>query len=202
VEVVTDLVNIFDVEAFDKVVENKVGTAAKADTIASRTAKTIREKMDEDPVFYKKFADLVQKAIDDYRAKRISDAEYLRLVSEYMATVRRGHDRELPKELTYYTEAPAYYGILNESMGEYRSREDERKKLATEMALAIQKIVDHRKKRDWATMEDVIKGMQNDLDDYLFELEEKHGVRLSSEEMDAIIERCIAVAKKLAGYDA
>jgi type I restriction enzyme R subunit len=201
VEVVTDLVNIFDVEAFDKVVEARVGTAAKADTIASRTVKTIREKMDEDPVFYKKFADLVQKAIDDYRAQRISDAEYLRLVTEYMATVRRGHDRELPKELTSYTEAPAYYGILNETMGGYRTREDERKRLATEMALAIQKIVDNRKKRDWATMEDVIKGMQNDLDDYLFDLEEKHGVRLSTEEMDAIIERCLAVAKKLAGYE-
>lgn len=202
VEVVTNLVNIFDVEAFDKVVEEKVGTAAKADTIASRTIKTIREKMDEDPVFYKKFADLVQQAIDDYRARRISDAEYLRLVTEYMATVRRGHDRELPKELTLYNEAPAYYGILSESMEGFRTREDERKQAVTEMALAVQKIIDNRKRRDWATMEDVIKSMQNDLDDYLFALEEKYGVRLSPEEMDAIIERCIAVAKKLAGYDA
>lgn len=202
VEVVTGMVNIFDVEAFDKVVEEKVGTAAKADTIASRTVKTIREKMDEDPVFYKKFADLVQKAIDDYRARRISDAEYLRLVTEYMATVRRGHDQELPKELTYYTEAPAYYGILSDTLEDYQTKDDERKKLATEMALAIQKIVDNRKKRDWTTMEDVIKGMQNDLDDYLFTLEERHGVRLTTEEMDAVIERCIAVAKKLAGYDA
>ncbi len=201
VEVVTDLVNIFDVEAFDKVVEEKVGTAAKADTIASRTVKTIREKMDEDPVFYKKFADLVQQAIDDYRARRISDAEYLRLVSEYMATVRRGHDRELPKELTYHTEAPAYYGILGESLGEYRTSADERKELATEMALAIQKIVDARKKRDWPSMEDVIKAMQNDIDDYLFDLERSRGLKFPPEEMDAIIERCIAVAKKLAGYD-
>ena len=53
VEVVTEMVNIFDVDAFDEVVEKKEGTAAKADTIASRTSKTIREKMDEDPVFYK-----------------------------------------------------------------------------------------------------------------------------------------------------
>ncbi len=202
VEVVTETVNIFDVEAFDKVVEERVGTAAKADTIASRTVKTIREKMDEDPVFYRKFADLVQKAIDDYRANRISDAEYLRLVTDYMGTVRRGHDQDLPKGLTFYAEAPAYYGILGETLGEYRNSADDRRKLAEEMALAIQKIVDSRKKVDWAKSEDVIKGIKNDLDDYLFDLEESQGVRLSSEEMDVIIERCIAVAKKLAGYDA
>lgn len=201
VEVVTEMVNIFDVEAFDKVVEERVGTAAKADTIASRTVKTIREKMDEDPVFYRKFADLVQKAIDDYRANRISDAEYLRLVTDYMGTVRRGHDQDLPKGLTFYAEAPAYYGILGETLGEYRNSADDRRKLAEEMALAIQKIVDSRKKVDWAKSEDVIKGIKNDLDDYLFDLEESQGVRLSTEEVDVIIERCIAVAKKLAGYD-
>jgi len=202
VEVVTGLVNIFDVEAFDKVVEEKVGTAAKADTIASRTVKTIREKMDEDPVFYKKFADLVQKAIDDYRAKRISDAEYLDRVTEYMDTVRRGHDQELPRPLTKYVEAPAYYGIVGETLGEYRTGgADECRSLATEMAMAIQKIVDARKKVDWARSEDVIKAIQNDLDDYLFDLEKSRGLRLTTEEMDSIIEQCIAVAKKLAGYD-
>jgi type I restriction enzyme R subunit len=202
VEVVTEMVNIFDVDAFDKVIAEKVGTAAKADTIASRTIKTIQEKMDEDPVFFKKFAELVQRAIDDYRSKRISDAEYLSKVSEYMATVRRGHDSDLPNELTKHKEAPAFYGVVGEILKSKNDIPDEITTLATEMALAIQKIVDERKKRDWPTMEDVIKAMQNDLDDYLFDLEESHGLRLSTEEMDAIIERCIAVAKKLAGYDA
>jgi len=192
----------FDVDAFDKVVEEKVGTAAKADTIASRTIKTIREKMDEDPVFYKKFADLVQQAIDDYRSKRISDAEYLHRVKEYMSTVRRGHDADLPKELTKHKEAPAFYGVVDEILKTRNDLPAEAKTLAAEMAISIQKIVDVRKKRDWPTMEDVIKDMQNDLDDYLFDLEDSHGLKLSTEEMDAIIERCISVAKKLAGYDA
>jgi hypothetical protein len=119
-----------------------------------------------------------------------------------MATVRRGHDSDLPNELTKHKEAPAFYGVVGEILKSKNDIPDEITTLATEMALAIQKIVDERKKRDWPTMEDVIKAMQNDLDDYLFDLEESHGLRLSTEEMDAIIERCIAVAKKLAGYDA
>lgn len=202
VEVVTDMVNIFDVDAFDKVVEEKIGTAAKADTIASRTIKTIREKMDEDPVFYKKFADLVQKAIDDYRAKRISDADYLKQVEEYMSTVRQGHDADLPKELSKHKEAPAFYGVIGDVLKRKDDLQDEVKSLATEIALGIQTIVDRRKKRDWPTMEDVIKNMKNDIDDYLFDMEESHGLSLTTEEMDAIMERCISVAKKLAGYDA
>lgn len=34
------------------------------------------EWMDEDPVYFNKFADLAQQAIDDYRNERISEAEY------------------------------------------------------------------------------------------------------------------------------
>jgi type I restriction enzyme R subunit len=200
VEVVTDLVNIFDVDAFDKEVEKREGKAAKADMIASRTIKTIREKMDEDPVFYKRFADLVQQAIDEYRATRISDAEYLRQVEEFMATVRRGHDTDIPNALLIHKEAPAFYGILCEVLK--GKVEKGGRELAAEVAIAIQGIVDSRRKRDWPTMDDVLKDMQNDIDDYLFEMERSHGLKLATEEMDAIIERCLSIAKKLAGYNA
>jgi type I restriction enzyme R subunit len=199
VETVTGLVNIFDVEAFDKEVERRVGPAAKADTIASRLVKTIHEKMDEDPVFFRKFADLVQKAIDDYRSGRISDAEYLRRVSEQMATVRRGHDEEMPEELTRYREAPAYYGVVGEVLESYGPEAVQRKRIATEMAIAIQRIIDPLKGRDWVVRDDIQKEMANAIDDFLFEAREKFGVTMNTADMDAIIERCLSIAKKLAG---
>jgi type I restriction enzyme R subunit len=199
VEVVTGLVNIFDVEAFDKEVERRVGAAAKADTIASRLVKTIHEKMDEDPVFYRKFADLVQQAIDDYRNRRISDAEYLRRVSEHMATVRQGHEAELPEQLTRYREAPAYYGVVGEVLESYGPEPVKRKQMAAEMAIAIEEIIGRLKRRDWQTMEDVMKDMQNAIDDYLFETPDKFGVTFTTADMDEIIERCLSIARKLAG---
>lgn len=55
VKKITDLVNIFDTEAFEQEVEKVVGTAAKADTIVSRTSKYITENMDTDPVFTRSF---------------------------------------------------------------------------------------------------------------------------------------------------
>ncbi len=115
IEVVTKLVDIFDVEAFDREVEKRVGKAAKADTIASRLVRTVHEKMDEDPVFYRRFADLVQQAIDEYRQHRITDAEYLRCVTDYMNTVRRGHETDTPERLTKYREAP-YWGAMKPNL--------------------------------------------------------------------------------------
>lgn len=199
VEVVTGLVNIFDVEAFDKEVERRIGPAAKADTIANRLVKTIHERMDEDPVFFKKFAELVQKAIDDYRQHRISDAEYLRQVSEYMSTVRQGHDSELPDQLSGYQEAPAYYGVVNEVLDNYGSEQTKQKQVAAEMAIAIEGIIDPMKGRDWIVREDILKSMANAIDDFLFEARDRYDVNFNTSDMDVIIERCLAIAKKLAG---
>lgn len=199
VEVVTGLVNIFDVEAFDQEVERRVGAAAKADVIASRMVKTIHEKMDEDRVFYRKFAELVQQAIDDYRNGRISDTEYLRRVLDHLATVRQGHEADLPEELTGYREAPAYFGVVGEVLESYGTEPAQQRQIAAEMAIAIEDIIGRLKRRDWQAMEDVRKDMQNAIDDYLFESRERYGITFGSADMDEIIERCLSIAKKLAG---
>ena len=78
---IVEPVNIFEREAFQAEVDKAQSTRAKADTIANRTKKTITEKMEEDPFFYRRFSQLLQQVIDDYRAQRISDAEYLRRVT-------------------------------------------------------------------------------------------------------------------------
>ena len=48
------------------------------DTIAHTTKKVITEKMDKDPAFYQKFLKPIQQAIEDFRAKRISDLDDMR----------------------------------------------------------------------------------------------------------------------------
>ncbi|MEM8727613.1 MAG: hypothetical protein AAGE99_02740 [Chlamydiota bacterium] len=76
-------VDIFDDQHFDAVkkgqgIHSGKSTAAKADTIAHATKKVINEKMAEDPTFYEKFSKLIQQAIDDFKARRISDLDYLK----------------------------------------------------------------------------------------------------------------------------
>lgn len=99
VEKLTDLVNIFDEEAFQKEVEKTVGTVAKADTIASRTAKHITEKMEEDPVFYRKFSQMIQQTIDDFYNQRISELEYLKRIEKLREQVLTKTDSSIPDRI-------------------------------------------------------------------------------------------------------
>jgi len=74
---VVEPVNIFEREAFEKEVDKARSPRAKADIIANRTKKTITEKMEEDPFFYRKFSVLLEQTIADYKAQRINDAQAL-----------------------------------------------------------------------------------------------------------------------------
>ena len=67
VQKITEPVNIFERDQFQAEVERLQTVASKADTIAHRTQKTITEKMDEDPVFHRRFSKILQEAIDAYR---------------------------------------------------------------------------------------------------------------------------------------
>lgn len=52
--------------------------------------------MDEDPYFYRRFSRILEEAIEVYRLRRITDAEYLSRVTEAMNSVRDRTGDELP----------------------------------------------------------------------------------------------------------
>lgn len=91
--------NIFDKERFAEEVEKISGKAAKADTIASRTAKYITENMDTDPAFYKKFSQMLKETISQYEQGRIDEAEYLTQATDLMNKVLNHTDSEIPDVL-------------------------------------------------------------------------------------------------------
>ena len=115
VKPVTELVNIFDTEAFEQEVEKLEGKAAKAERIASRTSKFITENMDSDPAFYKKFSQLLKETIAAYEQGRIDEVEYLQRVLKYKDDVLAHTDNELPDELQHNNAAKAYYGLALET---------------------------------------------------------------------------------------
>ncbi len=87
---IVDPVNIFEREAFEAEVEKLKSPRAKADAIANRTKKTITERMDEDPFFFRKLSVLIEQAIEEYRNQRISDAEYLAKMTHCMVGTTTG----------------------------------------------------------------------------------------------------------------
>ena len=202
VEVITELVNIFDKDKFQQEVENTTGQAAKADKIASRTAKHISEKMEEDPAFYKKFSQMLQETIADYEANRISEAQYLIRVKEIMDNVLAHTDRDIPEALRNLDVAKAYYGLTIESLNEKVHDNIIKTEIAIQTALQIDELIkkavleNNTPIIDWQYKTNITGKLLIDIGDYLIdEVRDKYDVDLAFVEMDEIANKCIEVAK-------
>ncbi len=199
---ITELVNIFDKEKFQQEVENTLGKAAKADKIASRTAKHINEKMEEDPAFYKKFSEMLKQAISDYELKRITEAQYLNKVHDIMNSVLSHTDSEIPEVLKNRDAAKAFFGLTMESLTTKLQDAQVRRQISTEAALQIDDMIkdvvldDGKPIIDWQNKSNLTGKLLIDIGDYLIdEVRDKYKIELSFGEMDTIASRCIDVAK-------
>ena len=202
IETITELVNIFDKDKFQQEVENTTGKAAKADKIASRTAKHITEKMDENPAFYKKFSQMLSETIADYEAKRISEAQYLSKVQDIMNNVLTHTDNDIPEQLKDRDIAKAFYGLTVEALSEKIQDNVVRKEVATQTALQIDDLIQDsvldkgKAIIDWQYKTNITGKLLIEIGDYLIdEVRDKYHLDLPFKDMDKIAEDCIEVAK-------
>jgi len=222
-------VNIFEREAFQAQVDKVASPRAKADVIANRTKKTITEKMEEDPFFYRKFSLLLQQAIDDYKQQRISEADLLAKVTDIMEKVRDGRHDDAPEAVRGSDLAKAFFGELTSQLGAGSDvgptagrapassndegdsvREDQSPydagrprppspppmaELLAEVACEIETVIRKQNIIGWRNNADAQNRMRNDLDDLLFSLQRTKGITLTFEQMDAILEAVLRIAR-------
>ena len=205
VQVITDLVNIFDKERFAEEVEKISGKAAKADTIASRTAKYITENMDTDPAFYKKFSQMLKETISQYEQGRIDEAEYLTQATDLMNKVLNHTDSEIPDVLKDNNAARAYFGLSLEVYKSVIKPEQglDLTQIALDTASRIDAIIrQHIFEKgtlivDWPLKDRLVGMMKLDIEDYLIdEVKRKYDLSMTFDDMDAIIDRAVDVAQK------
>ncbi|MFF9164617.1 type I restriction endonuclease subunit R [Streptomyces longwoodensis] len=187
-ETIIQLVNINEPDAIAAVVgESDVTDASKADRIASATRRVITEKMFEDPALYRRFSEMLEQTISDYRAKRISERDYLTSIVGLASKVSgRVRDQPVPEHLKGDDEALAFFGILSAALvdgdGQYLSRDD-----AARVALAIKDIIRTHLIVDVWTNETAQNQMRNAIDDYFFDvLRDEKGVDLPVEVIDSL----------------
>jgi len=197
VEPITELVNIFEKEAFEQEVEKTIGEAAKADKIASRTAKHITEKMDEDPAFYKKFSEMLKETIKDYEEKRINETQYLSKVKDIMDKVLTRTDSDIPEILEGNDVAKAFYGIVIEKVKESIQDKKILKTISAEIALKVDDIINGLIVVDWQKPgSNIPKKMVLLIGDYIIdEVRDKYKISMTFEEIDSIAEQMVEVAK-------
>ena len=192
VETITPLVNIFDKDAFRQEVEAATGEASKADIIAHRTKKTISERMAQDPAFYKKFSEMLEDAIRAFREGRISERQYLNSVQPIHEAVRDRVGDDLPSELRQYDVAKAFYGVIREIPA---TQSTDGQQMATEAAIKIDEIIRSLMIVNWTNNADIQNRMRTAIEDSIFELRQRHGLNLTFDDIDAILEKCLDIAR-------
>lgn len=203
-QTIIDPVNINDPDSLNKVIEETGVTAAsKADRIASATRRAITEKMEEDPAFYRRFSEMLEQTIRDYRERRLSEKEYLNTVTELAGKVaRKEHDGGVPASLKGDEDAQAFFGVLNDALGASESAGDKTdggalddEEVAGIARAVLQIIKDHHIVDVWSN--DIARGkMQNAIDDYFFDVvRDEKGVSLAPEQLDDLQQKILDLAR-------
>lgn len=196
-EVIIEMVNINDPDALKAVVEETgVSEASRADRIASATRRTITEKMEEDPAFYRQFSELLEEAIRDYRAKRISERDYLQNVVNLASKVaRKDRGRDVPDAIKGNDDAQAFFGILQGVFAAGEKPLLDENELA-DIALAIIEIVNTHHIVDVWSNAIAQNKMRNAIDDFFFDnLRDGRGIALPVEVMDDVEQKIMDLAR-------
>lgn len=196
---VTEPVDIFDTEKFRAEVEKKVSTRSKADTIAYRISRTISEKWDDDPIFYKKLSELLKEAIAKYSKQIMDEAErlkndnaYFNRVTEILTMARTRTGDDIPISILNNEVAKAFYGVVFEKIKKYDATKDS----AAELALKIDKIILDNQYVDWIKNTDLQNKIINDIEDVLFEFKDTNKIDITFDDIDFIIDESMKIAKR------
>ncbi|MBZ0316058.1 MAG: HsdR family type I site-specific deoxyribonuclease [Anaerolineae bacterium] len=196
VTAITPTVNIFDEDEFAKVVEQMTGVG-RADTIAHHLKKVASERMEEDPAFYRKFSQMVEEVIQQYKEGRLTELEYLNLMQDALDQMRAGRASDLPEVLIHRRDAGAYYGLLVEALAEFGDPESaEFQDFVADLAVQCEDMLNTKKVRDWPHNADVLNRMKDALDDLLYTVKTDYNLSLSGGDMDRIIDSLLDTAKK------
>ncbi len=193
VESLNDPIDIFNKELLQKTLAELGGSdASKADKIAYRVKKVVTERLDEDPVYYRNFSELVEEAIQDYEHKRITEAQYLARMETVATDLRTGRIETLPSELVQNPKARAFYNVLVDKI---ENSSAANQSVFVTAGLAVVSVLENELIVDWKRNEDVIKRIENKLEDYLLAFRRDYNIPLTFGQMDVLIQAIIQIAR-------
>ena len=214
VQTLVEPVSILDKDAFARELEAVQDPRAKAEVIANRVRRAIHEHLDEDPVFYRRFSELIDKAIADAEAERISQLDLLAMMEDIRDRVReRRAYEDIPECLRDRDVARSYYDVVRDQLrGPVSSTVEPRPQYsvrepaappygvadsaAAALATKIDDIILAKRRVDWADDPDVQNQMKIAIEDELFEMKKAQGLQLDFATIDVLLDRLIDVARR------
>ncbi|WP_233880296.1 type I restriction endonuclease subunit R [Virgibacillus halodenitrificans] len=192
---ITNPVDILNEKAFEEELERLDTKRAKADAIRTRLTKSVHAKWDENPAYYKKFSERIKEAIQEYKEKRISEAEYLNKMKDIMKDYRNGESSEsYPEIIKENRNAQAFYGVTKDIMSTEVKEPEASYEVLGDLALRMDKIIQDYTKVDWHDNIEIHNRIAQELDDLLYDFSTEKNVELDFDTIDKIIEQIKTVA--------
>lgn len=193
---ITNPVDILNTKAFEEEIERLGSKRAKADAIRTRLTKSVHAKWDENPSYYKKFSERIQEAIQEYRDKRISEAEYFNRMKDIMKDYQSGQStEEYPSVIKENRNAQAFYGVTKDILSETtETAASYDTNTLGNLASRMDEIIKEHQKVDWHDNVEIHNRIAQELDDLLFDFKEKYNLDIDFDTIDKIIEQIKTVA--------
>ena len=191
---ITSPIDILNKDDFEKELEELGSLRSKADAIASRMTRSISKKRDENPAYYDSFSKRIRDALALYKEKVISEAEYLAKMRTIMEDYHAGRSTvSYPARIKNNVHAQAFFGVLTALFDEV---EDERitPDFVAEVSEEITKIVASHSQVDLTNNKTIHDRISQDIDDLFYKYEKEHGLKLSFDLIDKIIDNVKTVA--------
>ena len=191
---ITSPIDILNKDDFERELEELGSLRAKADAITSKLTRSISEKYQENPAYYDSFSKRIKDALEQYKEKVISEAEYLAKMRTIMEDYHAGKSTvTYPESIKNNVHAQAFYGVLSAVFDGAKEAEVS-PDFAAEIAEEITKIVANHSQVDWTNNKTIHDRISQDIDDLFYDYEKERGLKLSFDTIDKIIENVKTVA--------
>ena len=190
----TNPVDILNKDDFERELEKLGSLRAKADAITSRLSRSISAKYDENPAYYDSFSKRIKDALEQYKEKVISEAEYLAKMKSIMEDYHSGKSTvSYPERIKHNVHAQAFYGVLTALFDDAKV-DMMTPDFSAEIAEEITAIIASHSKVDWTNNQTIHDRISQDIDDLFYEYEKNRGLILDFDVIDKIIENVKTVA--------
>lgn len=191
---ITNPVDILNKDDFERELEELGSLRAKAEAITSRLSKSISAKYEENPAYYDSFSKRIKDALDQYKEKVISEAEYLAKMRSIMEDYHTGKSSvSYPERIKHNVHAQAFYGVIT-ALFDDAQIEGMTPDFAAEIAEEITATIAKHSRVDWTNNQTIHNRISQDIDDLFYAYEKNRGLILSFDLIDKVIENVKTVA--------
>lgn len=196
VEILSKPINLSDIMEFNRFIEdaqNGLSNRSKAEAIAAQTQKTIHERWEQDPIFYKKFSDQVKALIETLKTAKKEDLNaLLEEIKQLQTEVENYEDNDIPASIREIKALHPFYRLARQDLNENASQEQ-----ILQIVQHIGAVIQKEKIVDWKTSIEVKRAVRDQLEDFLFDVVKKEmGIPLSIEFIENFINNIWNLATK------